>query len=280
NTTGRVKPTSMKDINFGGQLTNAAWVDTITYNFFLSSSILAFDSNRTSAHGGLFAIAQPVEEFSERVAVIQGIFNPEGTELVNLEPAFRFPWPSQPTSLEQEGRFVAEVVDSEGGVTQVHFDALIHDDSEGEGKELTGFFEVMVPVSPNLEVVSIRITDAAGEQVFGELKSSQPPEIVIVAPEPGAQLGEQTEVAWEVQDPDTPLEELLYQVAYSPNGGENWVPIAVDVNGTENGITFDSTQIQESRENGVIRVFVSDGLNTAFADVDGLTTTAAQYPPP
>src|SRR5262249_17061645 len=31
---------------------------------------------------------------------------------------------------------------------------------------------------------------------------------------------------------------------------------------------------------GIIRVFVSDGLNTAFADVSKLTPAAAQFPPP
>ena len=81
-------------------------------------------------------------------------------------------------------------------------------------------------------------------------------------------------------EPDTPLDQLFLQVAYSPDGGQNWVPIAVDVNGTEKGITLNSTMIQQSKENGVIRVFVSDGLNTAFADVQRLTTSAAKYPPP
>jgi hypothetical protein len=74
------------------------------------------------------------------------------------------------------------------------------------------------------------------------------------------------------------LDDLQFQVAYSPDGGESWVPLAVDVRGT--GVTVNTTEIQESRGNGIIRVFVSDGLNTAFADVEELTTSAAQYPAP
>jgi hypothetical protein len=58
------------------------------------------------------------------------------------------------------------------------------------------------------------------------------------------------------------------------------VPVAVDIKGTETGVTFDSTQIQQSKENGVIRVFVSDGLSTVFAEVTNLSATAAIYPPP
>jgi hypothetical protein len=154
------------------------------------------------------------------------------------------------------------------------------DPDKGEEHEIYGFFEVMVAVSPNREINTLRITDATGQREFASLKRSEPPTIRIVTPSEGAQLGEKTEVQWEVADPDTPLDQLLLQVAYSANGGENWVPIAVDVNGTEKGITFDSTLIQQSKENGVIRMFVSDGLNAAFADVQRLVTTAAKYPSP
>ncbi|MCI0692305.1 hypothetical protein L0337_09915 [candidate division KSB1 bacterium] len=68
---------------------------------------------------------------------------------------------------------------------------------------------------------------------------------------------------------------MLYQLAFSPDAGRSWVPIGVDVKRTS--FTFNSTEIPRSQGNGVIRVFVSDGLNTAFADVSGLTTTAAKY---
>ena len=50
------------------------------------------------------------------------------------------------------------------------------------------------------------------------------------------------------------------------------VPVAVAVRG--NAVAFDSISIQRSRGRGIIRVFVSDGLNTSFADVTGLTKTA------
>ena len=70
-------------------------------------------------------------------------------------------------------------------------------------------------------------------------------------------------------DPDTPREELLFQVAYSFDGGDSFVPIAVDQQNTE--FEFDVRQIPPSRGTGLIRVFVSDGLNTSFADVGNLS---------
>ena len=57
------------------------------------------------------------------------------------------------------------------------------------------------------------------------------PEISIVEPLTGAFLGEETQVTWEVFDPDTPAEELQFQLAYSPDNGQSFVPIAVDVPG-------------------------------------------------
>jgi hypothetical protein len=164
-------------------------------------------------------------------------------------------------------------------VTIILFDATVADDGE-PGREKNGFFEVMVPVPPAREIVSLRVTNAEGWREYAAIERSAPPEIVITAPQPGVRLDEQTEVGWVVRDPDTPEERLLYQLAYSPDAGRNWVPIAVDVPGTARSIVFDSTEIQRSDGNGVIRVFVSDGLNTAFADVGGLTTVAARYPTP
>lgn len=279
--TGRVKPTTLFDIQVAGLLTNQAWVDTITYNFLLGSPILAYREFDKPRRGNIMLLPNEQQERPiERVAVIQGIFDPSGTKLLRLKPVFRFPWASQPP-IRQTGPFVVEITDDAGTVTKTPFNALVADDPDKKPEqEVNGFFEVMVPVVPNREIATLRITDVGGGREFGTLRRSAPPTIRIIAPRERAQLGEKTEVTWEVSDPDTPLDQLLLQVAYSPNGARNWVPIAVDVRGTEKGITFDSTQIQQSRENGVIRVFVSDGLNTAFADVGILTAAAAKFPPP
>lgn len=266
NVTGRVRPTTLFDIMVAGLLTNQAWVDTTTYNFFFSHAVLggAPDSGDQ---------AKP----SERVAVIQGIFDPSGERLVSLKPVFRYPWPSQPISRPRNlpTRYVAEVIDDGGNTIKVPFDALKGEDSKESRGELRGFFEVMVPVAANREIVSVRITDLEGRREFGSQKRSRPPTVRISAPQSGGQLGERTEVTWEATDPDTSPDQLMFQIAYSADGGRSFVPVAVDVRG--NKATFDSTEIQMSDGNGLIRVFVSDGTNTAFAQVDKLTTRAAKY---
>ncbi len=280
--TGRVKPMTLFDIQAAGKLTNQAFVDTLTYNFLLQSPVLAYNELEKPRRGNLMLLPNDQQEKPvERVAVIQGIFDPSGEKLLRLKPVFRFPWLSQPTLRQPEARFIAEIVDDAGNVIKTLFSALVADDPDKKPEqEVNGSFEVMATVAPNREIVSVRITDAQGRIEFGGFKQSKPPELRIVAPQSGAQLGEKTEVVWEVRDPDTPMDQLMLQVAYSPNGGRNWVPIAVDIKGTEKSITFDSTQIQQSKENGIIRVFVSDGLNTLSADVIRLTAAAAKFPPP
>jgi hypothetical protein len=96
NVTGRVKPTTLFDIQTAGLLTNQAWVDTTTYNFLLGSPVLA-SNDVTVAHGGVLLKPLNQEKTSERVAVVQGIFDPSGEKLIRLKPVFRLPWQSQPS---------------------------------------------------------------------------------------------------------------------------------------------------------------------------------------
>jgi hypothetical protein len=264
NEAGRVKPITTPvtgpdyDVMNAGKLTNEAWINTTNYKFLLNHCTL------------LLTGCKPLRPFLQReVAVLRGSFDREGGKLISLQPVFRFPWESEPSEL-QEGRFVAEVTDTNGVTTTRRFDALVHNDVEGE--ESNGAFSVMLPVDPEAEIASLRITNADGTVDFAEMKRSEPPQIEIVSPQPGTALGgERTEVQWAVDDPDTPDSELLFEAAYSNDNGRSWVPIVVDIPGTERGFTFDPSQLSESGGEGIIRVFVSDGLNTAFEDVTGLT---------
>jgi len=264
NVTGRVKPTTLFDIMVPALVTNQAWIDTTRYTSVLSNAVFG------GADSG--DAAKP----SARVAVIQGIFDPTGERLVTFKPVFRYPWVSQAFSRPRglAARYVAEVRDDAGTVTSVRFDALKTEDAK-EGRVARGFFEVMIPVDPNREIASVRITDLQGGKTYGAQRRSAPPRVRIASPQTGAALGERTEVSWEGSDPDTPANQLWYQVAYSPDAGRTWVPVAVDVRGKS--ATFDSTEIQIANGTGAIRVFVGDGVSTAFAEVGKLTTRAAKY---
>ena len=265
NVAGRVKPTTLFDIQVPGLLTPQAWIETAKYNSLLNNPTLTTAPDK----GDFFA----------RVLVVQGIFDPTGTELRQLKPVFRYPWRSRPTvpppppnpgitTLQSEGLFSVRVTDVNSNVISVPFNPLVADDPDRvPEEEKPGFFEVMIPLSN--EVALLDITNVNGVRVGG-FDRSQPPTIQIVSPLPGATIGRGTKVVWAANDPDTPLSQLLFEVAYSPDNGQSFVPVAVDQTG--NGATFDATQVARGQGTGLIRIFVSDGLNTTFADVAGLST--------
>jgi hypothetical protein len=125
---------------------------------------------------------------SKKVSVLSGMFE---AGRVRLDPAFRFPWKSQP-SHDREGRFVAEVTDTNGVTSTSCFDALAGTDGETE-QGSNGIFSVMLPVDPNAEIASLRITNADRTVQFAEMQRSHPPRIKIVSPESGTVLGERSE---------------------------------------------------------------------------------------
>lgn len=264
NVTGRVKPANLFDLMVAGQLTNVAWVCPGTYQTMLNHATLALPPPSP--------LLLEMIDLQPHVLVVYGYLDPDGKEILWLSPAFRFPWLSQPTPAEQKGRFLAEAVDEAGKTYAVGFDALITDDT---GRTMYGFFEVMLPVSPDLKVDSLRILDAENQIEFIKLTRTEPPQIEIITPATGDHLGEKTTLSWQVKDPDTPLDQLATVVVYSPDRGENWSPIAVGLTGEVQQLTFDSTQIRLSDQQGVLRIFVSDGLNTVYYDVGGLTTDAS-----
>ncbi len=106
------------------------------------------------------------EGANEGVLVIQGIFDPTGTKLVELKPVRHYARVSGPLPNQTQGRFVVRVLFAHGGVTNVYFDALVADDS-ASGGTVHGFFEVTVPAGG--EVESIRITDAADQKTFARI---------------------------------------------------------------------------------------------------------------
>jgi hypothetical protein len=279
NETTRAKPITVPlsgpdfDVMTAGKLTNEAWINTVNYNYLLD-------------HCTLVGFC-PSFELSpqKKVAIVSGSFDADAAKPVTLDPVFRFPWKSQP-SQNLEGRFVAELTDTKGVTTTRRFDLLTGRDSNDDQK-VGGAFSVMVPVDPNAEIADLQIKSVNRTVRFAEMKRSKPPRIRINSPGPGAVLGrderarherrrddregETTEVRWTIDDPDTPDNLVRVEVAYSYDEGRSWVPIGVDIPGTDRALTFDSSEAPDSDGEGVVRVFVSDGLNTAYDDVTGLT---------
>ena len=257
NVTGRVKPSTLFDIMDAGLLTNQAWIHAgrpagSSYTQFLTLPTLAPDAP---------------DDFATEMLVVQGIFDRSGERLLQLKPVFRYPWRSQPTRVQRRDQLPFAVrLETETGPLTVPFDPLVADDG-GKESAVFGFFEVMIPVRG--AVRSLTITNASGTRNFGGFQSSTvTPRVEITSPARGTTLGSAARVTARLAT--APGENRLYQAAYSWDGGQSFVPIAVDLR--EPVFTFDATAVPSSAGNGVIRIFVSDGLNMSFTDVDRLTT--------
>jgi hypothetical protein len=259
NVTGRVKPMTLNDVQTAGLLTNQAWVDTLTYGAELVNPGI-----------GLGPDASP-DALKRRIRrdqlVVQGFFDRSGKKLTSLKPVFRYPWRSEATIPNRRGPFAVRARSERGTLLTVPFDTRVGNDA---GAERRGFFEVIVPLSG--QVSSIAITNRSGRQTFETRRRPKlAPSIRIVTPKPGARLGAKTRVTWTVKAGSVAVSRLRYQAAYSPDNGRTFVPIGVDLRKTS--LTFDSTAIQRSSKRGLIRIFVSDGLNTAYDDVDELSAS-------
>lgn len=260
NTTGRVKITTLNDIMVGGQLTDSAWVDPTTYDFFLSSPVIA------PGGGG------PDERRSLGVVAVSGVLDDSGRELVRLNPTFRYPWPSEASQPFDGGEYLAVVTDVQGTTYETTFSGVLGDDAR-DSEEIYGFFAVAVEVPAALQIAEVSVIRREDERVLGTLRRSAPPAVRLERPSAGDTLAEEVEVRFSVSDSDTPLSEVRLQFAYSSDGGTTWVPVAVNVPGTETSVVVDSRQVQNTLEQGAgaIRAFASDGLNTVFDEVTGLT---------
>lgn len=260
NTTGRVKPTSLFDIQVAGLLTNQAWINTSKYTSLLGNTTLGFGTGDRA--GG-----DVRRRLRSRVLVIQGTLDPTGRKVLRLEPVFRYPWLSQPTAPSATGDYVAEVVTSTGGVIRAPFSGAIRDDSPNE-RDVFGSFSAMVAAPA--DVRSVRIRRRRGRDVLDAVRATkEAPRIAIVAPQRGSRLSRFVRVRWRASDADTDRRDLRFQVAYSRDDGRSFVPVGVGIAGSS--LRFDARQVRRARRTGLIRVFVSDGLNTSFADVRGLT---------
>jgi hypothetical protein len=114
--------------------------------------------------------AEPTDNPSDGVVVVQGIFDAAGERLLQLKPIHRYSYHSVPTPNQPQGRFAVIVTNASGRVTRVRFDALVSDDGSPGGTR-HGFFEVVVPVQG--KIASVCITDADRRKTFACVEGSE-----------------------------------------------------------------------------------------------------------
>jgi hypothetical protein len=125
--------------------------------------------------------------------------------------------------------------------------------------EIGGYFiaETVPAVAGTDEVA---ILGPGGTELGSLGAGSAPPTITLLSPNGGENLtGNTIPISWSASDPDG--DPLTFHIQYSPDNGASWEAVAVNLTG--NSALLDRTNFTGSDE-GLVRVWVSDGLRTAY----------------
>ncbi len=258
---------TLKDFMFAGQLTTAAWIDPITYEFIAAHSLVQKLS--CSLITPPFLSLEPREFF-----LIPGQFVRPGCEAVDCCPGcpgpgflthiyeLRGPVTLTPENLEGTRRI--ELLDAEGKVLFAQNFEVSFDTTDSEEPANVVPFTLFVPKVENVQQVVLL---SEGKVVDRQVRSPNLPIIRILAPKQGETLKDQKVITWEAEDKDG--DELRFSLQYSPDGGKSFVPLAVNL--TDQKFVLDPSQIPGSRgQAGLIRLIATDGLNTATTEVNRL----------
>jgi TolB protein len=115
-------------------------------------------------------------------------------------------------------------------------------------------FSLRVPLPPGTTHVGVLLNHS---ELASLDASAAAPTVNITQPDHDWS-GEQT-ITWTATDADS--DPLNYAVMYSPDNGQTWLPLAVDI--TDPSLTLDTNQLEGNQL--LVRVLASDGLNTTAA---------------
>jgi hypothetical protein len=122
------------------------------------------------------------------------------------------------------------------------------------------YFTVVAPIPAGTSRVAL-ITD--GKELASLTAGSSTPSLTITSPQTGETWsgGERT-ITWSASDPDN--RSMVFTVLYSSDGGESWLPMAIDSRQPQ--FTFDPKEIIGGNK-VLFRVLATNGMNSTSADV-------------
>jgi len=250
------------------------WISPHTYRKIFDSPFLQPNSSDALS---LTNFQPQVEATDSGTLLISGLVFPDGTvsrpEVIRLEgdafpnasgftPPLEFAPPAgDDYCLNVQGH--NDVV-----LAQYCFDVGFVNMETGLPTEPSPFFFTL-PTANVAEVEKVAITKNQSVVVV-VTPSNNPPEVNVTFPNGGEVLGGAQTITWDARDDDG--DPLHYDLLYSPDGGQNWLPLALQL--TETSYTFNTSQIL-SGENMLIRVIANDGFNTTSDESDATFTIQA-----
>lgn len=183
-----------------------------------------------------------------------------------LEPTFPLDR-GDVTPSDPSGTLELRLLDSNDGLlhsarftpVSTEIEAAAEGQSGGRGQ---GTFQLVVP-NPGSSLHEIAILRGAAE-VASATASASPPTVTIRPPV--AVDSEQLHVSWDAQDADGDF--LTFILLYSPDEGVTWEAISMFLDDSSTSVP---RSVLRGSEEGIIRVLVSDGVNSTSATTEAFT---------
>lgn len=197
--------------------------------------------------------------------MVSGIINTT-SYAVSLDPIYRITRSAPPVPIGAVGFYSFELQNNTGYTLLEHFFDL---GESSEPSDFSGFVE-LIPALPNTSRIILKhnLTELVSVNV-----SDHAPNVTVVSPNGGETLSGIVTINWSASDLDG--DELYYIVEYSPDNGSTWQTLVMDIN--ETSFQLNTSYLQGSSE-GLIRVMVSDGVNTASDVSDSVFTVPKKVP--
>ena len=246
-----------------GQCRSRQWISPYRYLNLIYELGYMTITGITSLNG---AIKSTLGEGADQEYLIAaGKILKDGT--VEIKPFFKRTRPSGTYDGVGTGSYNIKLLDQNGASL---FTRYFEVDYNHEANK--GMFIQILPYHPATAKIAISHGSIVLKQV---LVSASEPQVTVTFPNGGQTLtGEQT-ITWNVHDGDGDV--LTFDILYSPDGGNRWTVVATGL--TQESYVWD-TRRSPGSNSGLIRVMVTDGVNTSHDDSDSTFTVRKKIPAP
>lgn len=185
-------------------------------------------------------------------------------DTVKIGPWMRLPSGVPDIPLNANGNYTLRFLDNTGSIiAQTGFNVTF--EQFGQPSEFASF-SLTVPYVQGSSQVQV-VHD--GSPIATKTVSQHPPTTQMISPNGGEVFvaGENVTINWNASDLDG--DNMTFVVAYSADGGQNWVPLAADLNQT--GYIWNNSYLHKG-SSYLVKIIATDGVNTG-EDVSNSTFT-------
>jgi TolB protein len=240
------------------------WISALTYNYLFDK----FKVNPLDPPAVLGIRGVILKDDSPMVLMPWYTFEGPGDLITDIPPG-------------NPGEYTLTYLDIQGNVIgkagfDVNFNGLTHGEAEAEPNSAA--LSLRVPYVPGTHEAVIAHGD---KEIARIVVSESAPQINLTSPNGGELFtgGSTVNVRWNSSDPDGAADEakLAYVISLSEDNGVTWIPLALDLSQKEFNFVIPPNMQSDS---ALVRVTVTDGVNTAIDQSDSVFSIHGSEQPP